>query len=367
MKSLFEMTRGIAVSGAFAAGVAAFGAQGCSGSTSTTSGGDASAEDQAACTAEAQAICTLRSGCSMTYLIDRTYADSSACETRTALSCVASLSAPGTAQSVSRVQACTSAYPSEACTDYLDGNPTSACVPPAGTGQTGAPCAFSGQCASTFCAVSQYQVCGTCQPLPQAGAACQVAADCGRNLGCAVPTNATTGTCSTYAAQGGACLTGKQLCAAGLACVGDDPTNSTMGTCQTTGTSVGAACDATRKTAATCNTDMGLVCIPTKKGSAVGTCQKIQLVGSGAMCGDIGAAPITGYADCAAGGVCIKQLTDAGTAANTGVCSPPAADGAACDSDTTKGPPCLTPAKCVPTSDGGTAGTCTLPNPATCK
>lgn len=366
---LMKMTRGFVVFGGLAVAFAALGAAGCSGSSGGGSGGteaDASGADEAACNAEAQAVCTLRSSCSNTYAIDKNYGSTGVCQTRTAANCVASLAASGSGQSASKVQACTSAYPSESCTEFLDGNPATACVPPAGTGQTGSACAFSAQCASTFCAVSQNQVCGTCQPLPPPGAPCQVAADCGRNLACAVPAGATTGACSTYAAQGASCLTGKQVCAAGLVCVGDDPTKSTMGTCQASGTSVGAACDATRKTMPSCNTDKGLVCIPSKKGSALGTCQNIQLVAAGAACGDMGSAPITGFADCSGGGACIKQPTDGGTA-TTGTCVAPAADGAACDSDPTKGPPCLSPAKCVPTADGGTAGTCTLANAAACK
>jgi hypothetical protein len=144
--------------------------------------------------------------------------------------------------------------------------------------------------------------------------------------------------------------------------VGDDETAGTMGTCQKAGAAVGAACDGSRKTMASCDNDLGLVCIPTAKGSAVGTCQKITLVADGATCGAIGSMPITGFAECQAGGACIKGA-DGGT---TGICMAPAADGAACDSDPTKGPPCLSPAKCLPTADGGTAGTCTVPDATKC-
>ena len=69
---------------------------------------------------------------------------------------------------------------------------------------------------------------------------------------------------------------------------------------------------------------------------------------------------------CQAGGLCAEPLNDAGTAANMGTCIAPAADGAACDNDPTKGPPCLAPAKCVPTSTSGTAGTCTVPDATKC-
>jgi hypothetical protein len=110
-----------------------------------------------------------------------------------------------------------------------------------------------------------------------------------------------------------------------------------------------------------CSGEVGLACIPTAKGSAVGTCQMVQLAASGAPCGDVGAMPITGVIACGAGGECI------GAGSGTmGTCLAAAADGSACNSDATVGPPCLAPAKCVPTGSGSTIGTCTLPNATTC-
>lgn len=339
------------------------------GDTSTGDGGgsdSASTVDGAAaveaCASEATALCNLRSSCSMTFNISRNFPDLATCVSRTEQTCVAALAASGTGQTPTGVTACAAAYPNEACTDYFDDDPIAACTPPAGSLQTGAACGASAQCASTFCAIPEYQVCGTCQPVPAVGATCQVNADCGRNLACAVADNATTGTCAAYGASGAACLTGVAPCAAGLACVDDNVTMMTMGTCMAQGATVGAACDGTRKTAPNCSADLGLVCIPTAAGSAVGTCQSIMLVAAGAACGDIGSAPITGYADCEASGLC-KRATDTAT---TGTCVAPAVDGASCDNDPTVGPPCLAPAKCVPTSDAGTAGTCTVPDAATC-
>jgi hypothetical protein len=358
--------------------VGALGAAGCSSSSSSGSttgggqdsgtaseGGSDSGAATAACAAEAHAVCTLRSTCS-SFNLSENYTSEASCESRTAAECVANLGATGTGQTPAGIQACAAAYPSETCANYYEGNPVTACVPPAGTGATGAACGASAQCASTFCAIPEYQVCGTCQPLPVAGATCQVQADCGRDLACAVPAGATSGKCAAWGASGAACLTGVSPCGAGLACVGDDTTTMAMGTCQASGQMVGQACDGSRKTAANCDGTLGLICIPTAKGSEVGTCQTIQLVTAGTACGDIGAAPITGYADCTGGGLCARALNDAGTAVAMGTCVAPAADGAACDSDPTKGPPCLAPAKCVPTSSGGTAGTCTLPDATKC-
>jgi hypothetical protein len=316
----------------------------------------------AACMDEATAVCSVRASCSNNFNIEKNFPDEPTCVSRTAATCVADLGATGTGQTPGKIEACAAEYPTETCTAYFEGDPVASCVPPMGTGAMGSACGASAQCASTYCAITQDQICGTCQPLPIAGAACQVDADCGRDLACATPGSASTGTCAAYVGSGGTCLTGAQPCAPGLACVGDAPATSTTGTCQASGATVGAACDGTRKTLPSCSAELGLVCIPTAKGSAVGTCMAIDLVGPGSACGDVGAMPITGFADCIAGGACIKGSA----AATTGTCMAPATDGAACNSDATIGPPCLAPAKCVPTTAGGTAGTCTLPNATTC-
>jgi hypothetical protein len=194
----------------------------------------------------------------------------------------------GTAVTAISISACAAAYPSEGCADYFDGNPVPPCVPPAGMLPTGAACGVSSQCRTTFCALSQTQVCGTCQPMPQAGATCQVAADCGRDLACAIPTGATSGRCAAFVWGNAPCLTGVAPCGASFGCVGDDVTTMTMGTCTLQGATLGAACDGARKAAAHCLGDAGLVCIPTAAGSAVGTCQNISLVSPGMTCGNIG-------------------------------------------------------------------------------
>jgi hypothetical protein len=142
--------------------------------------------------------------------------------------------------------------------------------------------------------------------------------------------------------------------------VGDVVSTMTMGMCQTAGSTVGAPCDTAHKADPICYGDLGLVCIPSN--GTIGTCQKIELLGAGATCGTIGT-PETAFAQCSAGGLCMK----ASSTDKTGTCVEPAADGAACNSDAAIGPPCLAPAKCVvPAGGTGTAGTCTFPNPTQC-
>jgi hypothetical protein len=343
-----------------------------SGGSSPPPGNDAGADSgnggAQACATEAQAICAARDRCSLnTFLNDYDYGGDTACVTRSQITCVNAFGAKGSGTTTATIAACTAAYPSYTCTNYFDGNPPTACVPPAGTLANGQPCGANAQCQSTFCATGAFAVCGTCQPLPAAGAACQVNADCGRDLDCVKPAGASTatmGVCTAYAASGAACLTYKTPCEAGLACVGDDTTTGATGTCQTAGTTVGAACDASRKTAPNCNADLGLVCIPAMKGSEVGTCKAITLAMQGAMCGYTGSAPVTGYVDCQEG-VCQRPTNDAGVEALAGTCVALVSDTGAC-SLAAGSPGCITPAKCVPSSAGAMTGTCTVPNAASC-
>jgi hypothetical protein len=331
-----------------------------SGSTSSSSSGTSIAQ---ACADSAHASCTERDKCSSnSYLNTRNYGSEGICETREELTCNTALAASGTGQTPTAVEGCVAAYPTYTCPNFLDNNPPVACATPAGKLATGAACGANAQCVSTFCAIAQYAVCGTCQPPPTAGATCATTAECGHDLACAIPTLATTGVCAPYGALNAMCLTGVAPCASGLSCVGDVEATKTMGTCQASGAAPNAACDGSRKTMPGCNNDLGLFCIPTAKGSAVGTCQSASLAPAMMPCGDVGAAPITGIIECDSGGTCKKAAaTD-----TMGTCQAPAADGANCDSDPLVGPPCLAPAKCVVEGDGGTAGICTVPNATKC-
>jgi hypothetical protein len=223
---------------------------------------------------------------------------------------------------------------------------------------------------STFCALGPWETCGTCQPLPAVGATCYAQGDCGRNLACAKAAGATNtdpGVCANRVMMGGSCVTGQKPCASGLDCVGENAMTMAPGTCQVQGGAVGAACDTTSTTAANCNPNLGLRCIPdagTNKGP--GTCQAITLVAAGMSCGVLpGAGVFTSFAACEGGGRCVPS----GMPGVPGTCMAPAADGAACDNNEKMGPPCLSPAKCVTGNgnvDAGTAGTCTLADATKC-
>jgi hypothetical protein len=343
---------------------------GSSESTSSSSGtGGSGPAATKACDDEAAAVCTLRNTCSPNYDVQRVYGTEAACQSRTAQTCVNSLDAMGQGNTPTKVEACATAYPTEMCSDFFDDNPT-ACPQVMGTLAMGAACGAPGQCTSGFCDVTEYAVCGTCQPMPAAGATCVVQADCGRDLACATPTISvadagipTSGLCAAYVASGGACLTGYKPCAAGLACVGDVEATMTTGICMAQGATVGAMCQTTRNTVANCDPDLGLVCIAPAGMMGMGTCVAITIVGPGKVCGETGGPPATGFAVCSASGLCVKAApTDL-----SGTCKAAAADGAPCDNDPSIGPPCLAPAKCVIAAGStGTAGTCTVPNAATC-
>ncbi len=355
---------------AAACGSSASTGSGSGGSSSTTTSGTGGVGPTGtkACNDEAAAVCTLRDTCAPNYENKHIYGSEAVCQSRTAQTCINALDAKGQGNTAAAVEACATAYPSEMCADFFDSNNT-ACPTPTGTLAMGAACGASGQCASTYCAVTQYTVCGTCQPLPVVGATCEVQADCGRDLACAIPdVNVddagipTSGKCAAWVASGAACLTGYNPCQNGLVCVGDDETTMTMGTCQAAISTVGGSCQTTHQALANCNGDLGLICIAPANNDGMGTCVTIALVGAGATCGDIGS-PVTGFAQCTTSGLCKKAApTD-----TSGTCVAAAADNMPCDSDPSIGPPCLSPAKCVvPAGSSGTAGTCTVPNAATC-
>src|ERR1700690_2934020 len=224
-----------------------------------SSGGDFASADSGitqanACSALAHAQCEKRQTCSLnSFSNDYKYGSEADCETRVTPSCISNLNAQGTGQSIANIEACVALYPNYSCPDYRDNNPSGACTPPAGSRTKGATCGAHGQCTSAFCYVAQNQTCGVCADLPQAGTACNYIGDCGRDMVCAIPASAASGTCANLVTSGGACLTGSMPCQAGLACVGENLATNTPGTCQLQANTLGAACDRSRKTAANCD------------------------------------------------------------------------------------------------------------------
>lgn len=259
-----------------------------------------------ACADLAKAQCTESQACAPAEF-QALYADEVSCEAREEAACTNALEAPSTALSGTLVEQCAQAYAAWTCPSYRARNTPQECLPPIGARSSGAACAFSGQCESAFCAVGAASVCGVCAPRPQPGDVCASnATACGAILVCL------QSVCTAPATQG-------QPCDAATPCVGGESCVGAMGAmpgfCEASGSTAGAACDATLATGPDCAASVGLTCVA---------------------------------GQCAASGAAAAAF---------------AADGASCDA--VAGPPCAAPARCV-VADGGTAGTCQLPNAGAC-
>ena len=305
--------------------------------------GATQSDDMVACKDVVAARCQRLAACSTADLSKR-WADEMTCEARQLIQCDASLSAKDTGATAATVTACASAIPAESCPQFLGVDPADACLPATGTRAIGAACEYSGQCQSSFCAVASDAVCGTCAPVPAAGDSC-AQSGCGPTMVCV----ASTMTCQVPVAAQGSC-SADLPCAVGYACVGASAATGVMGTCTAEVEAAGSPCDPKRATGPDCDADAGLTCDATTS-----MCVAQPIVAAGQACGNVSGVQTR----CAAGATCIKP-----TGSQTGTCTAPAADGAACD--TVAGPGCLYPAKCVVGSAGGTAGTCELPGDPSC-
>ncbi len=306
------------------------------GTASTGSSGGVTADQ--ACTDRATAQCQQLGACSNGFLLVSRYGDQATCVARQKLVCTNSLAATATGLTPADVEACAKAIPGESCADLENNNPPAACLAVVGTEASGMGCSFGSQCATAFCLVDKTRVCGTCGSEPVVGAPCAGVGDCDKNQVCP----AALGQCESPVPLNGAC--GKTApCGSGLSCQGATAMMNN-GQCKVAGATVGATCDAKHVTAPGCDNTKGLYC------TTQGQCAQIAHAATGQPCGDVNGAVV----DCSGGGQCVIP-----GAAVQGTCVAPAADGAPCD--TAAGPPCLLPARCVPTSNG-TSGTCTVPS-----
>jgi hypothetical protein len=302
-----------------------------------------------ACMDQATARCNKRMTCTGGASITKVYGDMTTCLTREALSCTQGLSAKNTGNSPSEVEQCVAALPSVACLDFLIGNLSAPCVA-TGPEANGTACAFAGQCSSTYCTNTKNANCGTCGTPPATGGDC-TSTGCARGAACVTTalTATPTDVCVVEGA-GGAMCNRDNPCQYGQSCVGS--TRTAMGTCMASVTTAGATCDPTQVMGPGCERTNGLFCNTMTK-----LCTAVAYAADGAACG-IGTDG--NFTDCAAG-ECFGYTT--GRTPMPGVCKADAKEGAACD--TTNGPNCLPPARCV-TAAGSTAGTCTVPDATKC-
>lgn len=320
--------------------------------TDTSMGVD-SGDPTASCTALATARCAKLDSCSNGVGVAHTYGSMDVCVTRLTANCVASLMVAGTAATPTFEIACGAAITAETCADFRNGITPAACVAAAGPLANGMPCVTSGQCQSQVCLTPRNSLCGTCAPQPSAGDDCAMNSGCGRDLVCNHNATAGTYTCRALVAMGGTCDI-DHPCGADLGCVRTAAT-ATMGTCQSLGMTVGAACNDLNIAMPTCDANQGLFC------NGMSQCAMATVAMAGQACGPMSMRATDSV--CTAGGFCPA----AATGTTTRMCLAAASDGQPCDS--TLGPPCLAPSRCIVTAtgaDAGTAGTCMVLNPTAC-
>lgn len=324
----------------------------CGGqSVSTASDAGTDGAPTSVCGAYAQAYCAKRQSCTNGAFITRDWGDMSTCLAREELSCTDGLEAPRTGQTTALVEQCTAGMPSYSCADVLDNNLPATCSP-TGPGAEGTSCTFNGQCSSGYCSGVRYATCGKCAPPPAAGSACATS-NCAHDQAC-IWNNVVTNVCEPYVPTGTACgAFSNPLCAAGLTCAGASSTTGAGGTCEPALGTSGTTCGS-KNMGLGCDGSMGLWCMGHTGSEA--TCGSVIYAGDGVPCGYVPG----GVAECTRG-TCYSSggpyFTFTG-ATTTGVCKAYASDGAACD--TSSGPGCLSPARCV-TAGGATAGTCIVP------
>jgi hypothetical protein len=300
-----------------------------------------------ACTDRATQYCSRLAACSQER-VQQLYGDQPTCVSRQTANCTASLGAPSTGSTPETVEACSQAYAAWDCGDFLSGlNTPSACVQKTGSLATGSPCAAPAQCQTGFCAIVPGASCGVCAATPASGASCAQLTTCGQGMDCTSDTQ----TCVVEGGQGATCGKGAP-CAELFSCQGANDSKGVTGTCQSSLTQPGATCDSTQQTTPACDRNALLTCNTQSK-----TCSTLVLAAGGQPCGTNDVNDQT--AVCSANGVCTGAST--GT---PGTCTAAAADGAECD--LTNGPGCMELARCIVTSDGGTAGTCQTLNPSAC-
>jgi hypothetical protein len=330
-------------------------------------GGDAGAPTaMSACADSAKARCAQNDKCTNSVADKNKYGDEATCESRLTAQCVKNLGAPGSGATPATVESCAQTIPTETCSAYLGNDPADTCLPPMGTVANGGACGLGAQCVSTYCRIPAHASCGTCDDAPKAGDPCGPTGECGARNGL----QCVNDTCIAQGALNAACDKDNP-CGPDLTCVGAKA--ATKGTCTAPVAMVGAACDPNKATGPGCDLTQGLYCKPVMK-----QCAAVTFATDGQPCGEVSGALVI----CQAGSCIIPPagsgsdggidagLDDGGaeggtTAPRQGTCKAFAMDGQSCD--TSGGPLCMNPARCVYASDASATGTCTLPDPSACK
>jgi hypothetical protein len=306
-----------------------------------------------ACTQLAMARCARLDACSNNTGVARVYGSMNTCVSQLTANCLAALMVPMTTASPSFEQACAAAVTAQSCSDFRSGLTAPGCVAPMGPLANGMPCVANGQCASTVCLVPRNAQCGVCGAVPAVGADCSVNANCGHTLVCNRNAVTLAETCQMPVAAGGTC-DGDHPCAGGLGCVRASAT-VTSGTCTAFATMVGATCNVTDVGMATCDAYQGLFC------NNMNQCAMSTAAMVGQACGPM----MMRMSDAVCQGAAYCQ--PAAMAGGMRTCAAASMDGQPCD--TSSGPDCFPPSRCVlgaVGADAGTSGTCRAFDPAAC-
>ena len=302
-----------------------------------------------ACADLTSATCAKLEQCAPS-LVTGAWGDTTTCQARSTVTCESALALKNTVDTPSLADQCSKAIAAQSCSDYFTNNPPKDCIPTSkGKVADGSACGTAGQCASNTCQIDPTTGCGTCIEPVVSGQPCKAATDCQAGLVCALSTTAGAAVCIAPVASGATCSDVAPIipCQTGLVC------DSGSKTCKAP-LAAGSACDPT-VLPTLCDSANGYWCTP------LGTrCQLVLFAGNGQPCGYN--AKTGDLTLCSGSGFC-AATGDAGSA----TCQAPAADNNACD--TSKGPLCQPPAFCkMPAgADGGTAGTCTVVDPAMCQ
>ena len=293
----------------------------------------------AACAHIALDRCTKAMTCSPTNL-QKQFGTLQVCLTREQLACGDDLESVDTGATPEGVLACDAALMAESCAVFLAPGAPAACI---FTGPTSGTCSLESQCGTQFCAVGAHALCGLCESYPVAGQSCAVS-ECGeKGLVCDKNTNL----CAQPALQNQTC--NKTIpCAHGLACVG--AVNNNNGRCELEVTTLGGTCDFTRRNLPSCNADLGLTC-----SHATNKCVMQPIVAVGKTCGQVNSVDTA----CIGGTHCFIPQNQ-----TSGKCVGDAAEGMPCN--TSVGPDCFFPARCIWATATGPAGTCQLPGIKSC-
>jgi hypothetical protein len=293
----------------------------------------------AACATIALDRCTKVMTCSPPDL-QKQFGTEQVCLTREQLACGDNVNAVDTGATPEGILACAAALTAESCAVFLSPGAPSACI---FTGPNSGTCSFESQCGTQFCAVGAHAQCGLSEAYPVVGTSC-VDSECGeKGLVC----DKNTSKCAQPALQNQTCNP-TIPCAHALACVGS--INGSNGRCELEVTTLGGSCDFTRRNLPSCNIDVGLTC-----SHATNKCVMQPIVAAGKTCGQVNSIDTA----CIGGTHCFIPRNQ-----TSGKCVADAPEGMACN--TSAGPDCFFPARCMWSTATGPTGTCQLPGTTSC-